>query len=240
MNQTTNPLALRNTKEYPYVKEENATLAIVNHEIRNSLTLIKLHAQLLEKSVRKNGKFSPSSLAAGIVKSVDGITNILDQYLSETSENSILNEFVEFDLAELVTETLQNFRSLHPGYTFILQGSGKCDVKANKCQIEQVLVNYLNNAVKFSPKNSRIIVILNTGFAGTDLGVIDEGMGVPEGLEKKIFDRYYKIEHSTIQQDSSRGLGLYLVKEIIDRHNGQVWLQRSRAGGSIFYFRLPR
>lgn len=236
MNPITNPMQLINVK----LSEEKAAMAIVKHELRNSLAVIKLNAQLLEKTVKKNEKYSPNALAAIIVRSIDGITNILDQYLAENNdEDYALTDLIDFDLDELIRETLQNFEMLHPGNAFIYPYNLKIPVRANRHQIGQVLVNYITNALKYSPENSRISLMVHTGYSGVDVGVIDEGIGVPVGQEQKIFERYYKIDQCPDSNNNSRGLGLFLVKEIIDRHHGAVWLQRARSGGSIFFFRLP-
>lgn len=223
-----------------HLNEEKVTLAIVNHELRNPLAVIKLHAQLLEMTIKNNKNFSPSAVAAVIVRSIDEITNVLDQYLSGRNDISTCeDEFTEFDLSQLIDETLLNFKALYPGYTFIRQNSTKCRVKADRFQIGQVLINYLHNAVKFSPANSRIGIVINITFSGIEVGITDDGIGVPDGQEKRIFDRFYQIGKRPDSDDGSRGLGLFLVKEIIQRHHGSVWVQKSRSGGSIFFFSLP-
>jgi len=222
------------------INDEREALAIVNHEIRNPLAVIKLNAQLLERTLISNKNFSSLSIASVILRRIDGITSVLNQYLSDNDFQRQGDSSVAFDLAELIEETLVNFKMLHPDYNFFLQTLIKCPVKASRYQIGQVLVNYLNNAVKFSPKNSRISIVVNIGFSSIEVGVTDEGIGVPDGQEKRIFDRFFKINKVTDPKSSSSGLGLFLVKEIIEQYKGSVWMQKSRSGGSIFFFSLPR
>lgn len=223
------------------VREERIALAIVNHELRNPLAVMKLNAQLLEKSNLSNCEFSPSALAAVIVRSIDGITSLLNQYMSGDGNkhgNHQLNSSV-FNLCHLVDQTLTDFRALHPDYTFIRKSETECTVKADKFQITQVLVNYLTNAVKFSPGKSTISVIVNSGTNNIEVSVCDQGIGIPAGQEERIFERFCKLGDHAERSDSSRGLGLYLVKKIIESHKGNVWVQKAKTNGSAFFFSLP-
>lgn len=217
--------------------EEQATFSILNHEIRNPLAVIKLNAQLLNKTMGAAEKVFPGSLTEGIVHNIDAITSLLDRYLLD--KTSISSGMTEFDLGILMEETLSNFERLHPGHSFFVRGDLKCLVRADRFQIAQVLINYLGNAVKFSPEGSRITVLLKRGANRIELSVADEGIGIPEEFQKRVFERYFKIAPKLDSQGTSKGLGLFLIKQIIEEHRGKVWVQRSRSGGSIFFFSLP-
>ena len=220
--------------------QEKNTLAIVNHELRNPLAVIKLHAQLLEKTLEKHAKFSPGNLAAVIVKSIDCITSLLDQYLSVGKETAnAASDPATFDLNGLIEEILQNFKALHPDHTFESKIAVKCPVKADRFKIGQVLINYLNNAIKFSPKNSTITVSLERSSTGFEVAVADQGIGIPNGHEHKIFERFYKLAAGRDEHSGSCGLGLFLVKEIIESYKGLVWAEKSKLQGSVFFFSLP-
>ena len=217
--------------------DPNGALAILDHEIRNPLSVIKLNAQLLEKISLSPNHISPEMLTLGIIKSIDAITALMDRYLSEKKGHE--EPRTEFDLGILIEEAACNFTRLHPGYGFFVQADYKCLVRANRLEISQVINNYLSNAVKFSPTGSRIAIHLKKGFSHVEVAVSDEGIGIPECFHKKIFECYFKVDYQRKSERSSRGLGLFLIKEIIENHKGNVWVQRARTGGSTFFFSLP-
>jgi len=217
--------------------DPNGSLAILNHEIRNPLSVIRLNAQLLERISISPNHIPPEMLTLGIIKSIDAITALMNRYLSEEKANEEAR--TEFDLGILIEEAACNFTRLHPGYRFFVQADYKCLISANRLEIAQVINNYLSNAVKFSPIGSRIAIHLKKGFSHVEVAVSDEGIGIPECFHKKIFERYFKVDYQRKSEHGSRGLGLFLIKEIIENHKGNVWVQRARSGGSIFFFSLP-
>ncbi|RBQ06767.1 sensor histidine kinase [Pedobacter miscanthi] len=219
------------------VNNEKSIIEVLNHEIRNPLAVIKLNAQLFAKAAISNKSYTPATLASVIVKNVEAITMLLERYLDNGKAKKTYG-FSYFDIGELIASTLEDFRMLHNGFEFLWPSSQRHIVYGDKSQIGQVLINYLNNAIKFSPKDSRITVLTNFTISGIEVGISDEGIGINSGEEKKIFERFYQSDPGSGDR-SSMGLGLYLVREVIHAHRGRVWVQRSRSGGSIFFFSLP-
>ena len=112
-------------------------------------------------------------------------------------------------------------------------------VKADRDKIGQVINNFLSNSLKYSPTGKNIEISCKEVNDNVQVSVTDEGMGIKPQDQKKLFDRYYRIENMETQNISGFGLGLYLSAEIIRRHNGKVWIESEIGKGSTFYFSLP-
>jgi two-component system sensor histidine kinase VicK len=224
-----------------HVNEERIILSIVNHEIRTPLSVMKLSAQMIQRPGKYPFKISHADLARNIEHHVDGVTKLLDQYLSDSGDNGKfqrLNLSV-FDLNHLVRQVLKDLTMIHCQHKFINKSSDQAMVKADKYLVMQVLINYLTNAVKYSPKNSEITVEVCVDAREIVVGITDQGEGIPPGLEKRIFEQFFRTGRQCEKNTASCGLGLYLVKQIIERHKGSVWMKSGREKGSVFFFSLP-
>jgi two-component system CheB/CheR fusion protein len=110
-------------------------------------------------------------------------------------------------------------------------------ITADGAKIEQVLINFLNNAVKYSPDAARIEVKVITSEGQAVVSVKDFGIGIPSQHLEDIFNRYFRANPDS--SSGGLGLGLYISKEIILRHNGDIGVESKEGEGSVFYFSLP-
>jgi len=223
------------------VDEERISLSILNHEIRTPLSVMKLCAQFIQRAGKDPSKVSIPDLAGKIERQIEGVTKLLDHYLSDASDYSkfpALNLSV-FDLNQVVLQVVNDLVMIHCQHKFINKNSGQTMVMADKHLIMQVLVNYLTNAVKYSPTNTAIKVEVYVDEGIIMVGVADQGQGVPSGLEKRVFEKFFRCNEPCERDVAGRGLGLYLVKQIIERHKGSVWMKNDGKKGSVFFFSLP-
>ena len=105
-------------------------------------------------------------------------------------------------------------------------------------RIEQVIVNFLTNAIKYSPGTSEIQIDLHATEDQLYLGVRDFGIGIAPELQKSVFEKFYRVEETSIQFQGL-GIGLYISAEIINRHGGEIGVKSKLGEGSEFYFTLP-
>ncbi|HEX8923509.1 MAG TPA: ATP-binding protein, partial [Patescibacteria group bacterium] len=103
----------------------------------------------------------------------------------------------------------------------------------------QVLINYLTNAIKYSPNTDRIIVKTEVKGDALVVSVQDFGRGIPPEKQQQIFERFYRVDSKSTDNPTGLGLGLYISSEIIKRHHGQTWFVSRPSQGSTFYFSLP-
>jgi signal transduction histidine kinase len=102
-----------------------------------------------------------------------------------------------------------------------------------------VLTNLLSNAIKFSPAGGEVVLGVRPRDQEVIVWVRDHGIGIPQEMLPKIFDRFFRVENGTTRTISGTGLGLALVKEVISAHKGRVWVESTLGQGSTFFFTLP-
>jgi two-component system sensor histidine kinase VicK len=223
------------------VNEECLSLAVVNHELRSPLTIIKLNVQLLINILSGGLDKYPVKVLNNVDLHINCMTNLIEEYLTSSVDEHRRSEMnlTVFDLDELIDIMISEMKTLHPGYRFSKQSEPKIMVKADKYKIVQVLINYLTNAVNFSPKSSQITIGTMTTASCVEIAVKDQGIGIPAGHERQLFQKFYQADQCAARQKNSKGLGLYLVKKIIKEHDGMVRAEKGRDGGSVFYFSLP-
>jgi signal transduction histidine kinase len=130
-------------------------------------------------------------------------------------------------------------RQTYPAYTIVRKGAADIAFYGDETRIEQVIINYLTNAVKYSPDHKEVQIE-----AGVDAGgqvyvrVKDYGIGIRKDHQSDIFNKFYRVEESA-DRFQGLGIGLYICAEIIRRHDGQYGVESEPGQGSTFYFTVP-
>ncbi|MEO7522773.1 MAG: HAMP domain-containing sensor histidine kinase [Ferruginibacter sp.] len=166
----------------------------------------------------------------------DLVTELLDSSKIQNGQLNYTNTI--FDFNKLVEETLENFQLSAKNH--ILQKIGNCSrlITADRDRLQQVLINLLSNAIKYSPKADKILVTIKENTDTVQVSVQDFGVGMPAKHLDKIFERYYRIAGHAVHFQGL-GIGLYISKNIIERHGGKMRVESEPGKGSIFYFTLP-
>src|SRR5262249_952476 len=131
------------------------------------------------------------------------------------------------DLSELAARVVEQVQAAEPRWFFACDAQDDVRVLADAERVEQVLFNLLTNAVKYSPPGSEVRVVVERGEDEATCKVVDRGIGVPEADRAHLFDRYYRASNSGETRAKGLGLGLYVSHEIVVRHGGRMWLERS-------------
>jgi two-component system CheB/CheR fusion protein len=139
----------------------------------------------------------------------------------------------------LLEEIVEEVTLITASHNIVIMPFPTVSVKADRDKIGQVINNFLTNSIKYSPKSKNIEISCKELNSTVQVSVKDEGMGIKPQDQEKLFDRYYRIESVQTQAISGFGLGLYLSAEIIQRHNGKVWVESEMGKGSTFYFSIP-
>jgi len=169
------------------------------------------------------------------------MSNMINGFLniSRLESGKILIEKSHFDIEELVREITEEQELSVTSHYISLAECAPITVYADRDKINSVISNLINNAVKYSPKDTTIQVACAVNKNEITISVKDEGMGIKPSDADKIFDRYYRVESNNTRHISGFGIGLYLSAEIIQRHGGRIWLESEPGKGSTFYFTLP-
>ncbi len=222
-------------------KSKNEFISIASHELKTPITAIKAFSQILEKNLRQTSDKKNIFLITRINFQIDKITRLITDLLniSKIEEGRLGLKKEYFDYNYLVKQIVADFKYTFHHHKIKKIGSAGNKVYADKDKIAQILINLINNAVKYSPqdKNINIKIYKNKNYIITCIE--DFGIGIPKSDIGKLFKRYYRSGISQEKNISGFGLGLYISSEIIKKHKGRIWCESGTGKGSRFYFSLP-
>ncbi|AMR32794.1 hypothetical protein A0256_15875 [Mucilaginibacter sp. PAMC 26640] len=222
-------------------QRKNDFITIASHELKTPLTSVKTNVQmLLMKAKQTNDEFTLNFLGRAdkqIVKMTTLIQNFLDN-AQILNGHFVLNK-QQFDVYSFLEEVIVEARLFYPFNKFILQAKEAITVVADKSKIAQVLENLISNAVKYSEKDSTIIIACENIGNHVKISVIDEGIGIGRLDQERLFERFYRVNNDRIKHVSGFGIGLFLVAEILQYHQAKIKLHSTENVGSTFYFELP-
>jgi signal transduction histidine kinase len=172
--------------------------------------------------------------------SVEKITNLIDDLLNttRTNEGQLHLNYSFFTISHMLNQCCQHIR-MGGKHELILQGDAALQIYADEARIDQVVVNFVNNAAKYAPSQKQIFLIIEDLGDRAKISVKDTGPGIPLDRVSHIFDRYYRADYGGAQY-SGLGLGLYISAEIIRKHKGEIGVNSKPGEGSNFWFTLPK
>ncbi|MEN9937229.1 MAG: hypothetical protein RLZZ387_3808 [Chloroflexota bacterium] len=226
------------------ISARDAFLAIAAHELRTPLTAIVGYAQVLERRLSHIADLSERDRRAlhAIVDQSDRAHQLIGSLLDMArlhSEHDRLSLGL-IDLCDLTQQIAADVEPLLYAHTIAIDCDGPALVLGDPLRLEQVLQNLLQNAVKYSPDGGHISVRLSQDEGSVLWSVSDQGVGIPEGVGGRLFERFYRANHTTGVPITGMGIGLYVVHELVALHGGTVEVASSVGGGSTFVVRLPR
>lgn len=220
---------------------KNDLMAFLNHELRTPLSTIKLYIQNTARVARmENNKPLEDKMLKADQQTVS-MTQLINNFLtlSQVQDSKLILQQSRFNLAELVEEATADMMVLYPDRKFKLKAPKAIWLTADYDKLVQVLVNYVTNAVKFSPAKSVVTLTCETVNRAAIVTVQDKGRGIKDADQRLLFCRYSRIHHENASGAKGYGLGLYLSREIIECHGGEVGVNSEYGNGSSFYFKLP-
>jgi two-component system, OmpR family, sensor histidine kinase VicK len=220
---------------------KNDFIAMASHELKTPLTSIKAYIQLVQQKIASlNDAFVDSALAKANHQ-VNKMTSLVHGFLdlSKREPGKIQLKLTNFDIYQLLVDCAAEFSSTSHGHTFEVMTGESIMVRADKEKIEEVVSNFLSNAVKYSQRDTKITLAAKIVDDNVQVSVTDKGIGIKPKDQEKLFQRFYRVENERIKNVSGFGIGLYLASEIIQRHKGKIWVESDEGKGSTFYFSLP-
>jgi signal transduction histidine kinase len=146
----------------------------------------------------------------------------------------------DVNINDLVDEAIEVIAPLAPDKHIRRTGSIQNPIWADRYQIIQVLINFINNAIRYGPQSYEIIIHLSEDDNQVTVGIQDFGVGISPQYQRKIFERFYRVAKKNDTNFTGLGVGLYISSEIIKSHKGKVWVDSAVGRGSTFYFSLPK
>jgi two-component system, OmpR family, phosphate regulon sensor histidine kinase PhoR len=218
-------------------------IATASHELRTPLAAVYGAAQTLRRHDFALDDAGRERFISMIVDESERLAAIVNQILlANQLEVGRLDLVTEpFDAADLLERVVESARTHAPSeITFDVQvADGVPPVAADKDRARQVLVNLVENAVKYSPGGGRIELGLESEDGAVQFRVVDQGMGIPTDEQLRIFEKFYRLDPNMTQGIGGTGLGLYICSELVERMGGHIWLESEEGKGSAFFFQLP-
>jgi len=225
-------------KQAEHKKDE--FISIASHELKTPLTSVKGYVQLLARSIDKGDvgtvKKHLHKAQMQLEKLNELIADLLD--ISKIESGKLKFNKQHFVMDDLLTNIIEVMHQSNPDFTISKTGSVKEPVFADEMRIEQVIINFLTNAIKYSPGTSEVKINVKLEHDQVYVGVRDYGIGIGPEQQKSVFEKFYRVEE-TSPHFQGLGIGLYISAEIIRRHGGDVGVNSTLGEGSEFYFTIP-
>lgn len=241
-------LALRQSMLYSEVLElerlKSEMIRMASHDLRNPLNNIMGYVELLAKDLEEAGIVGEEMMFIDNLRQSSRVMrSLLEDLLTlERIESERQSEWQVFDLGGLVTEVVtEHLRGADlKKQTLVFERPREMTpLFGSMTQMRQAVSNLIGNAIKYTPDEGRVEVHLVYAERRLDFKVIDNGYGISEERQKRIFERFYRAQEPGTDHISGTGLGLSLVKAVIERHGGQVWFKSVPGVGSTFGFWVP-
>ncbi len=237
--------SLRELRELDQMKSE--FIDIASHELRTPLTTLKLYLEMM--ALEQYGRLS-SPLRERIKimeEDVGRLEEIINQTLvaSRLIKNKLTLEKKPVSLPEVAEEAVNQLRPLWRGKNqnvFIEEPHYLPLVEGDKKALFTVISNLVDNAVRYSPNDTEILITFVEHPEEVECLVVDQGCGIPPEHTEKIFEEFYIVPSGTdyARMDGRTGLGLFIAKGIIERHEGRIWVESVPEKGSTFHFTVPK
>ncbi len=222
-------------------RQKDIFLGIAAHELRTPVAGIKGYAQLAARRLQRIGDDAAAEPLRRLDTQVDRLMRLIDDLLNVTriESNNLLLRRSRFVLDDLITDVANEIQMISDQHRIDLDLNAPVTIEADRDRIEQVVMNLLTNAVKFSPKSDLVRVCSSHDSKNIFVSVQDFGVGIPAELHTNVFERFYQAEGRDTLGSSGLGLGLYISSEFVKRHHGRIWVEKSDGAGTTVTFALP-
>jgi two-component system, OmpR family, sensor histidine kinase CiaH len=225
-------------RQFKLQQQQQNFMMAVTHELKTPISVARLNLETMQKYAldpEKQKKLIRTTLEE--TSRLNFLTNnILISSQLEGGGYQFLKE--ELDLSDLLKDCIQDFRNRFPERTFTEQIESGADIKGDPLLLQILINNLLENAIKYSPKESPIYAKLRKHDTMIELEIADEGPGIPDNEKKKIFSKFYRIGSEATRKTKGTGLGLYLCSKIAIDHNADISVTNNTPRGSSFVVRF--
>lgn len=218
-------------------------LSMASHQLRTPLTSIKGYiSMVLEGDV---GAITPAQrqLLEEAYTSSERMVHLIGDFLNvnRLQTGKFMIDAAQVDLSKVVRQEVDSIQQMAAGHDTVVQYKAPARfplLYVDEGKIRQVVMNFIDNAIYYSPEGKVIKVTLSIEDGDAVLRVTDKGMGVPADVQKKLFTKFFRAENARKQRPDGTGIGLYLARKVIDGHGGKVVFESIEGKGSTFGFRL--
>lgn len=234
---------LTDITRYREAEELKSTfISVISHELKTPVSLIKGYASTLAREDANWDEDIIREIGQVIEEESDRLNDLINNLLdaSRIQAGALTLDIDEVSLEHIARTALERFQTQTDNHRFELDfAEGLPTVHADARRLRQVIDNLISNAIKYSPEGGTIRVGGWQEDGRVITYVADEGIGIPKDEQASVFDRFFRVDSGLRRSTQGAGLGLFLVKAIIEAHNGEVWLNSEPGKGTTFFFALP-
>ncbi len=229
------------TERFQAERRKDEFISMTSHELKTPVTSLKGFTNVLQRRLTKQGDDQGLHYLARMDAQLDKLNRLIGDLLdiSKMQAGKLPLQIEPCDLNALLMETVENVQASTLTHRLVIGGSTHAYVLGDKARLEQVFINLLTNAIKYSPQADRVLIHLTRDMERAIVSVQDFGIGIDEAHHQKIFERFYQVIDSQEKTYPGLGMGLYISSEIIARHQGRMWIKSRKGEGSIFFVALP-
>ncbi|KQM78277.1 histidine kinase [Pedobacter sp. Leaf216] len=225
-------------KQAEHKKDE--FISIASHELKTPLTSVKGYIQLLQRSLKRDDKTMAENhlekASIQLEKLNELIVDLLD--ISKIESGKMKFNMKSFCADNMVNNAIEMLQHSNPDFKITKLGKTDEMIFGDEMRLEQVVINFITNAIKYAPGTNQVNVTINIKDEKLYLAVKDFGIGISKEQQHKIFDKFYRVEENS-NRFNGLGIGLYICSEIINRHGGTIGVNSVPDEGSEFYFIIP-
>ena len=221
-------------------RKKDEFISIASHELKTPLTSIKGYIQLLERSIDKGDIPTVKNRLYKVQDHIEKLNILVADLLDISKIESGKLKFNKkyFAIDPLLDNIIEVMQQSHPDFKIVKTESVAANVFGDDMRIEQVIINFITNAIKYSPGTHEIEIFSRLCDGEIYIAVKDFGIGMSKEHQQKVFGKFYRVEE-TSERFQGLGIGLFICQEIIQRHQGTIGVKSTPGKGSEFYFYLP-
>ena len=224
-------------------RRKDAFISMASHELKTPVTSLKGFTNILQRRLTRQGDEQGLHYLARMDAQIDRLTALISELLDisrmQSGKLALREEPVALDA--LIEETVEAVQAASSTHHLLIEGNNGVQVPGDQERLRQVFVNLLTNAIKYSPRAEKVIVRLARDDAGGQVivSVQDFGIGIDKAHHEHIFERFYQVTDAEEKTYPGLGIGLYISREIVERHRGRLWVESSKGQGATFFVALP-
>ncbi|WPU96972.1 PAS domain-containing sensor histidine kinase [Mucilaginibacter sabulilitoris] len=220
---------------------KNDFIIMVSHELKSPLSALSAILQTVALKLKRSNDDYVREAFLKSMSQITKMTNLIDGFLEipRLDAGKLRLDKSDFDISELIQEQIRETELSISTHSIQFSACDPLFLNADYNKIGYVISNLIRNAIKYSLPGKLIKINCHLADNVVQISVSDEGIGIEPRDKEKLFERYYRAENSFTRHTGGSGIGLYLCAEIIQRHEGKIWVNSQPGVGSIFHFSLP-
>jgi PAS domain S-box-containing protein len=222
-------------------QRKNEFISMASHELKTPVTALKGFTNILQRRLISQHDEQTLRYLARMDAQLNKLTKLINDLLdiSKIQSGKLTFQAEQIDLTALVHELVNTIQGTTSTHQLSVEGETHIQISGDKDRLEQVLINLLTNAIKYSPHANKVVVHMKADGQHATIGVQDFGIGIAGTHHEKIFERFYQVTDPEEKTYPGLGIGLYISNQIIKQHQGHMWVESAKGHGATFWFTIP-